>query len=89
MIEKTVMYIVLDQNGITNFTDAFKYSVDQIIAGLQEIETLQEENMQLQAICDHQENQLLQMKSDTLKTPGVVIFDEISEEQLKTHKEVF
>ncbi|KAJ3267918.1 hypothetical protein HDV01_003782 [Terramyces sp. JEL0728] len=86
MIEKTVMYIVLDQNGITNFTDAFKYSVDQIIAGLQEIEVLQEENLQLSAICDHQEHQLLQMKDDKTKSTGLAYFDEISEGQLLTHK---
>ncbi|KAJ3341420.1 hypothetical protein HDU91_000710 [Kappamyces sp. JEL0680] len=59
MIEKAVTYIVLDQNGITNFTDAFKYSVDQIISGLQEIELLRDENANLIAICDHQEKQLL------------------------------
>ena len=62
MIEKAVTYIVLDQNGITNFTDAFKYSVDQIIAGLQEIEQLREENIQLGAICDHQEKQMMEKR---------------------------
>ncbi|KAI8896016.1 formin homology 2 domain-containing protein [Globomyces pollinis-pini] len=63
MIEKAVMYIVLDQNGISNFTDAFKYSVDQIISGLQEIESLQDENIQLSAICEAQEKQILDNKA--------------------------
>ena len=70
MIEKVVMYIVLDHNGITEFEDAFKYSVDQIIAGLQEIESLQEENLQLTAICEHQEKQLLSTNTTTLVDLG-------------------
>ncbi len=68
MIGKAVMYIVLDQNGITNFTDAFKYSVDQIISGLQEIDQLREENIQLTAICDYQEKQLMGRSAGTEKT---------------------
>lgn len=91
MIEKAVMYIVLDQNGITNFTDAFKYSVDQIISGLQEIESLQEENMQLTAICDHQEKQLLNQTNGqddaTERIAAPISFNNIGEEQLLLHKE--
>jgi hypothetical protein len=61
MIEKAVMYIVLDQNGITNFTDAFKLSVEQIIDGLQEIEALENEIARLQVVNDIQERQIQSM----------------------------
>jgi hypothetical protein len=67
MIEKAVVHIVLDQNGISDFTETFKYSVNEIISSLQEISELREENIQLNAICDHQEKQLL-AKVETGKT---------------------
>ena len=86
MIEKAVTYIVLDQNGITNFTDAFKYSVDQIIAGLQEVEQLREENIQLTAICDHQEKQLMERKPDQ-SDMGLGLNDAgITRQRLEKHK---
>jgi hypothetical protein len=88
MIEKAVMYIVLDQNGITNFTDAFKYSIDQIISGLKEIEILQEENMQLTAICDHQEQQLQNRVPENCSgesTSKLVAIEKIDESSLIEH----
>lgn len=94
MIGKAVMYIVLDQNGITDFTDAFKYSVDQIISGLQEIEHLHEENDQLSAICDHQEKQMMDrnehsaelQKMRNSESAPLHLFGEISIEKLEAHK---
>lgn len=99
MIEKAVTYIVLDQNGITNFTDAFKYSVDQIITQLQEIEQLRDENIQLSALCDHQERQMMEQRAKaTSESPFsvgvaneilVLTNSSISLAQLETHKKVY
>ncbi|KAJ1340835.1 hypothetical protein BSLG_004561 [Batrachochytrium salamandrivorans] len=55
IIETAVMQIVLDQNGVMEFTDTFKHSVNQIISGLQEIQRLDDENARLTSICDLQE----------------------------------
>ena len=87
MIEKVVMYIVLDQNGITEFTDAFKYSVDQIIAGLQEIEALQVENEQLTAICEHQEKQLLSSSNTLTELENTSQVLDISSAALVQHRD--
>ena len=83
MIGKVVMYIVLDQNGITNFSDAFQFSVDQIIAGLGEVEQLREENSQLTVICEYQEKELMERKKlgDRSGVAG-----EFSVEELREHK---
>jgi hypothetical protein len=98
MIEKAVTYIILDQNGITNFTDAFKYSVDQIISQLQEIEHLRDENIQLSALCDHQERQMMDQRSKIGSNPipsedrkEIVVIKgnhSITMEQLETHNKV-
>ena len=95
MIEKAVTFIVLDQNGITNFTDAFKYSVDQIITQLQEIEQLREENIQLSALCDHQEKKMMDLRGRA-ESPEEAVKDililegrsKISLDLLEAHKKV-
>ncbi|KAI8903614.1 hypothetical protein EDD86DRAFT_250329 [Gorgonomyces haynaldii] len=83
IIEKAVMYIVLDQNGMSNFTDAFKYSVDQIIAGLSEIEQLQAENEKLESICAFQENEIVNLRQSQTNFSGDAVF----EKELQEHKQ--
>jgi hypothetical protein len=83
MIDKVVMYIVLDQNGITNFTDAFKISVDQIVAGLEEVEGLRVENEELSVVCEYQEKQLLERGRVSENVVMGVSLDELRE-----HKKV-
>jgi Diaphanous FH3 Domain len=63
VIEKAVMYIVLDQNGLSNFSDAFKYSVDQIISGLSDIEQLTVENEKLASVVSFQETEIQSLRN--------------------------
>ncbi|KAJ1328678.1 hypothetical protein BSLG_010031 [Batrachochytrium salamandrivorans] len=64
IIETAVMQIVLDQNGVMEFTDTFKHSVNQIISGLQEIQRLDDENARLTSICDLQEREIIRLQTN-------------------------
>ncbi|KAJ8325400.1 hypothetical protein O5D80_006336 [Batrachochytrium dendrobatidis] len=72
VIESAVMQIVLDQNGTTDFTDTFKYSMSQIINGLQEIQRLDDENARLTAICELQEHEIVRLQQSSNNVQDVV-----------------
>ena len=64
IVENVVMQIVLDQNGSTEFTDAFKCSVNQIISSLGEIDRLDEENARLASLCELQEKEIINLRKN-------------------------
>ncbi|KAL2917768.1 hypothetical protein HK105_202641 [Polyrhizophydium stewartii] len=89
IIENAVMQIVLDQNGVTDFKDAFKYSVDQIIGGLQEIQRLDDENARLASLCELQEKEIMRLQDSTRQSASKSPSDaeEKQENELETHKQ--
>lgn len=58
LIDRVVTQMVLDQNGMTDFKETFQYAVDDIIAGLAELDRVEEECGRLRVICDMQEKEL-------------------------------
>lgn len=85
IIERAVMHIVLDQNGMSNFTNTFECGVGQIIEGLSEIQNVREENEKLASIIAFQEAEML--NSNHLAVQDTVFrFDEGFEKELADHK---
>lgn len=63
VVEKCVMNIVLDENGLTNFSDAFKMSVDDLIRQLAHMDHLQKENEKLVSVITFQESEIANVRN--------------------------
>jgi hypothetical protein len=93
IIEKAVMHIgnkqfiilVLDENGLTNFSDAFKMSVDDLIKQLSNYDYLQKENEKLSSIVNFQESEIMTLQN--VETDNRKKFIEEFEKELDIHRD--